>query len=211
MPSPVQLKLGGPLFVTALIIANAQWNSVVECVGVEPPRVQSVLSFTAFNATRASGPGWKRTAMAAVRIAASFFQSAGIAPPAGICPDRQGAGCLRKLPAWLGQLAALRPAEALRLLAEHLQHVPEKVWTQVEAEYNAGVKAAGLPGLALLKAGSLASRAACLLPAHCEAINVHYAAVSAGTAAPKGRFFYIAAGVGCGIKEIQEVCTTATI
>jgi hypothetical protein len=191
--------------VTALIIANAKWNSIVDRVGVEPPRVQSVLSFTVFNAAKASVAGRKRAAMAAVRIVAFMFQTAGVAAPAGVCPDRQGPGCLRKLPAWLGQLADLRPAEALGLLADHIDLVPDKVWSQVEAEYNAGVKTAGLPGLALLHAGALADQAARIASARCVLSNVPLPTDPGGSVGAKGRFFYIAAGVGCGIKEVQEV------
>lgn len=189
--------------MAALIIANARWNAVVECVGVAPPRVQSVMSFTMYNAAKASAAGRKRAAMAAIFIASSFFGRAGIAAPAGVCPERSGPGCLKKLPAWLGQLDALRPAEALRLLADNCGSVPEKVWTLVEAEYNAGVKACCLPGMALLDAGSLASKAALLASLPCDVTNALCPAVSAGV--PTGRFFYIAAGVGCGIKEVQQV------
>jgi hypothetical protein len=144
--------------------------------------------------------------MAAVHIAASFFRSAGIDTLAGVCPERPGPGCLRKLPSWLGQLAALSSAEALALLSEHVLRVPKKLWSQVEAEYNAGVRAANCPGLALMLEGSLASRAACFGKAHCEHVSVNLASAPAG---PKGRFYYIAAGVGSGIADIQEVCAKA--
>jgi hypothetical protein len=45
-----------------------------------------------------------------------------------------------KLPAWLGQLAALGPREGLELLSFNTAGVPEKLWAQVESEYNSGVR-----------------------------------------------------------------------
>lgn len=204
MPSALQLKLGGPLFVTALIIARAKWNSVVCRVGVEPPRVQSVMSFTAYNATRASTAGRKRAAIAAIRICSSLFEAAGVRVPAGVCPDNKGPGCLGKLPAWLGQLAALSAAEALGHLADHVHTVPVNVWSQVEAEYNS---AARLCGMAQLNALDLAFRAASL-PSPIMPDRVHVATCCVAPAGRLGRrYYYIAAGVGCGIRDLEEVCT----
>jgi hypothetical protein len=164
------------------------------------------MSFTVYNVAKAAAAGRRRAAMAAVVIAASFFRRAGKAAPAGVCPERSGPGCLKKLPAWLAQLDALTPAEALRLLADHVRSVPDKLWTLVEAEYNAGVRASGVPGMALLEAGSLARRAALLASLPCDVTNVHCPAVSAGIR--PYRFYYIAAGVGCGIEEVQQVRAT---
>jgi hypothetical protein len=206
MPSVVQLKLGGPLFLAALIIVRAKWLSLECRVGLEPPRLQSVMSFTVFNATRASAAGRKRAAVAAVRIVSSFFIQAGISAPAGVYLDPQAPGCLGKLPAWLGQLAALGPREGLKLLSDNVAGVPEKLWAQVESEYNSGVRLATAP-LVQLSAGDLASKAGEIVRHVSGPEEVHELPVpAAGPRAPRGRFFYIAAGVGSGIAEIQQVC-----
>jgi hypothetical protein len=206
MPSIVQLKLGGPLFLAAIIIVRAKWLSLEYRAGLEPPRLQSVMSFTVFNATRATAPGRKRAAVAAVRVVSSFLIQAGVSAPAGVYLDPQAPGCLGKLPAWLGQLAALGPREGLELLSYNVAVVPEKLWAQVESEYNSGVRLATAP-LLQLSAGDLASKAA-LIARHVScSVHTHELPVpAAGPRAPRGRFFYIAAGVGSGIAEIQQVC-----
>jgi hypothetical protein len=188
MPSAAQLQLGGPFFLAALIIANAIRKSSVGSEGVEPPRVQSVASFVWYNgnANGRSPKSRKRTALAAVHIAATFFIASGIRAPAGVCPDRPGPP-LTKMPAWLGQLAALNATEALQRLAEHAQSVPARVWVRVEAEFNSAVKSARV-GLTLLEPGELARSYAGLFPTNareevssvsCEVIEKDFAEVCA--------------------------------
>jgi hypothetical protein len=212
MPSTVQLQLGGPLFFAAVIISNAIWDSAIAGVGVEPPRVQPVMSFVWCNHRRGAAEHRKRNAMAAVHLVAKFFMVAGVRAPAGVCPDRQGPGCLSKLPVWLRQLAGLNATEALQLLAEHAQKVPAELWERVETQYNSGVKAARC-GLTLLQPGELARNFASLIPtsAGAEVVPVNHPATLSGVGNHNGTFYYIAAGVGCGIREAEEVCTAASI
>jgi hypothetical protein len=208
MPSVAQLKLGGPLFLAALIIVRAKWESSDCNTGVEPPRLQSVMAFTAFNATRASAAGRKRAAVAAVRVVSSFFLQAGVVAPAGVHLDPQAPGCLGKLPSWLGQLAAIGPREGLELLSDHVAGVPKKLWAQVESEYNSGVRLVTAP-LLPLSAGDLASKAALIareVSCSVPALQLNFPVPAVGPRAPRGRFFYIAAGVGSGIAEMQQVC-----
>jgi hypothetical protein len=211
MPSAAQLKLGGPLFLAALIIVRAKWESLDRIVGVEPPRLQSVMAFTVFNAPRASAAGRKRAVVAAVRIVSSFFLQAGVVPPAGVCLDPRDPGCLGKLPAWLGQLAALGPREGLQLLGENVAGVPHRLWGLVEAEYNSGVRLA-TPQLLQLSAGELASKASQLTREFsCSVPAVDIALPAERARAPQGRFFYIAAGIGSGIAEMQKVCGCVSV
>jgi hypothetical protein len=177
-----------------------------------------VLSFVYFNAARARTAGRKRAALAAVHIAATFSIAAGVRAPAGVCPDWQGPSpeCLSRMPKWLGNLAALNATEALMRLKEHAQSVKAELWKRVEAEYNAGVKAARF-GLTMLEPGELGRSFVCLLlptSAGQEVSAGNLRAPPSGIGAPKGRFYYIAAGVGCGIKEAEEVrapaCTLNT-
>jgi hypothetical protein len=147
MPSAVQLQLGGPLFLTTLIIANAQGHAAsATCKGAGPPRVQSVMFSTAQSSSQALCRSRGQEALAAIHIAASFLRDAGVRAPAGVCPDRRGPSCLSKLPTWLGQVAALSGSAALVLLAEHARCVPPDVWQRVEAEYNDGVNVARCQG-----------------------------------------------------------------
>jgi hypothetical protein len=145
--------------------------------------------------------------MAAVLIVAEFFTTAGVRAPAGVCPDRQGPGCLSELPVWIRQLAGLNATEALQRLAERSKSVSPNLWARVETEYNAGVRAARC-GLTLLKPGELAQKYASLFPtgAGREVVSGNLPARPSVVGTPKGTFYYIAAGVGCGIKEAEEVC-----
>jgi hypothetical protein len=62
--------------------------------------------------------------------------------------------------------------------------------------------------MALLKPGEMASRAASLkrsVTANREIVSV----ISTAAGRRGRRYYYIAAGIGCGIKELEEVCTTA--
>jgi hypothetical protein len=210
MSSGVQLRLGGPLFLNTLIIANASRDSAADAVGAKPPKVQSVVSFVTPTASRKSVAERRRTALAAVHIAATFFVAAGVRAPAGVCPDRKGPSPerLSKLPPWLAQVAALNAMEALQCLARSTQSIPAKLRTRVESEYNAGVKAAGC-GLKPLERGELARNFASMLPSSAgDGVPTgKLAPTPSSLPAPKGRFYYIAAGVGCGIKEAEEVCS----
>jgi hypothetical protein len=208
MPSTAQLQLGGPFFLAATIIVNALRDSPTGTVGVEPPRVQSIMTFVTLNNLRAARHR-KRNAMAAVIIVADFFTAADVRAPAGVCPDRQGPGCLNKLPVWLRQLAQLDATEALQRLAEHSPSVSAKLWARVETEYNTGARAARC-GLALLRPGELATMYASLFTTSAgrEMVsgNLPVPSTGVGTPRPMGTFYYIAAGVGCGIKEAEKVC-----
>jgi hypothetical protein len=80
------------------------------------------------------------------------------------------------------------------------------MWALVESEYNSGVRL-GTPSLVQLGSGELASKAAHVARHVSSPEEVHELPVpAAGPRAPRGRFFYIAAGVGSGIAEIQQVC-----
>lgn len=204
MVSHAQLLLGAPLFCFALIIARGKYDSTVECVRIEPPRLQTVRKFTTCNCTGSARISRrKREAIAAMQIVLNLFQRSGMQAPAGVCPPGSGPGSVDKMSGWLRCLAAIYPAEAMQILAENIRTVPSQHLSAVETEYNT---AAAARGLAQLVQGELAYRLHNLelqlaLPEHVQT------AVNAGVqpAAPRGRFYYIAAGVGCGIREMEQV------
>lgn len=206
MPTLTQLKLGGPLFLVGVIVAHAKWNSTVDCVGAEPPKIQSVMQFCRYHASESKRELRKRSAVAAMSIVSGLFLKAGVRLPAGVCP--RGTSCVAKLPAWLRCLAATVPAEALQILADSLHTVSVTLLTTVEIEFNAGVRAASLPDLAELAPGELASRLHKLCLDLCRK-PVECVPAALAPQVSRGGFYYIAAGVGCGIAEIQEVCESA--
>jgi hypothetical protein len=111
------------------------------------------------------------------------------------------------MPAWLGQLAALAPREALQHLSDNIACVPDKLWALVEAEYNSGARLA-TTALVRLDAGELASKAAQIarkLAWSGQAHDIDILVPVAAPSSPKGYFFYIAAGIGSGIAEAQQV------
>jgi hypothetical protein len=204
MPTCNQLRLASPLFLYALIIAHSRYQSALSCVGSEPPRMQSLMGFVYYNCTKQAAPGRLRTARAAIRIIARMFATAGVVVPAGECPDPISHGRLDKLPAWLRWLADIAPSEAIALLADNIALVPAEVLAAVELEYNAGL-AGACSSLMTLTAGDLATSIASLRAhVHCPTPTV---CMPAGPCGPRGRFYYIGAGVGCGIKEAQLVCS----
>ena len=181
-------------------------------MGSEPPRIQSVLGFTRYNCRKGAAAGRRRTAMAAVKLAASFFIKHGIEAPAGLCPDVELPGRLDKFPGWLAWLAQLNHSEAVATLADSVLIVPDAVYRAVELEYNAGIIAAAstLHGLKQLEPGHLAHRIAGLKRAlFANTPRILPVGTQVRAAVPAGTFYYIGAGVGCGIREVQQVCHVA--
>jgi hypothetical protein len=165
------------------------------------------MGYVAYNVKKKEASrGRQRAAVAAIHIAAYQFSAAGMMPPAGICPPGKRAECLQKTAAWLPTLAALDPAEAMQLLADNLHMVSSKLVGDVEREYNVAVRATRNDELPELAHGELASR----LALHATAMNNKDALPTvlpfiAGPAVPRGRFYYICAGIGSGICHMQQV------
>jgi hypothetical protein len=216
MPSATELQLGAPLSLFALVIAQSQYQSCVHVMVPEPPECQSILTYTSYSWKKAAARGRKRVAIAAIRIAANIFLKCNLASPAGVCTSVEVPCRLDKLPKWLGFIASLPHREALSMLASSSLLVPDKVYRQVELEFNAGIAAASStqPCLAQLRLqpGSLAQRIACLNCSACESTprTLPVGPPLVGTLVQQqGAFFYIGAGVGCGIREALQVCSVA--
>jgi hypothetical protein len=132
------------------------------------------------------------------------FIKSNVVAPAGVCPDAEAQVQLNKMPTWVQWLAHLTPSAAVALLACNAAFVPDNVYRAVENEYNAGIRTSKLPCLIQLQSGELADRMRSLpCNANTESVPL-LAPVDASVAQP--RFYYIGAGVGCGIREAQQVC-----
>jgi hypothetical protein len=179
----------------------------------EPPVIQSLRGFTYSNSRR-QGKQFctrrRRVAVAAVKIIADFFLKANVAAPAGVCSDTAVTARLDRMPRWLALLAELDPRDAIFTLARSGHMVPDSVYIAIETEYNSGksCSAGRVPGLAelVLEPGTLASRIAMLKTSCCvDTPGVPQVQPLIGPAVPLGYFYYIGAGVGCGIREAREV------
>jgi hypothetical protein len=149
----LQLQLGAPLFLFALIIVNARYLSSMRRIRHPPPDVQSVACFTKFRECDRVAKARKRVARAAIKVAALKFIDSGVRAPAGLCVEADPPPRLERLATWLESLSLMAPSEALTLLADSADIVPENVYRAVEDEYNAGIRAAAqrLPDLARLQ------------------------------------------------------------
>jgi pyrimidine operon attenuation protein/uracil phosphoribosyltransferase len=91
------------------------------------------------------------------------------------------------------------------MLADNALLVDECHFSAVEKEYNAGIRACRA-ALVELQPGELAQRVrgiVCLDKGHTPV-----PVAPLGTDAVQGRFYYIGAGVGCGIREALQVRRT---
>jgi hypothetical protein len=162
--------------------------------------------YAVYSPSKKHQAGRRRAAIAAMQIVASFFTSAGVVVPAGVCPPGQRPADIGRIAAWLTGLAALAPVEAMQLLAHNTSIVSSKLMADVELQYNAGVRASRCDQLPLLASGELAAKFAL----HVLTVSSHkeqdtMLPVVTAPAAPRGRFYYIAAGIGSGISEMQQV------
>jgi hypothetical protein len=165
------------------------------------------MGFTTFNPPKAQKRGRARAAIAAIFIVGSQFTDAGKEIPAGVCPPGKRAERLDRTAAWVAALAAIDPAEAMLLLAQNTHTVSSKLLGDVEREYNEGVRAMNDPELPVLAPGELAARFALHAATFHKKDDLNTVSPCVtGPAAPVGRFYYIAAGIGSGISEMQHVC-----
>jgi hypothetical protein len=208
MVAPTVLRLGAPLFLFALVIVRHKWESIGPGAGPEPPKIQTVLAFTRFNCSKSAARSRKIAAMAAIKTVAFFFVRAGLAAPAGVCSDAPAPQRLDHLASWLSLLAGLDPTEAISILVSCAHCVPASVYRRVESEFNAGIRSCNTPAFAhlYLEPDTLSQRVIALqhsLPDSTRSIQPIGPAVRPYE--HHGTFYYIGAGVGCGIREIQQV------
>jgi hypothetical protein len=208
MVSPTVLRLGAPLFLFAVMIVRYKWESIVTGAGPEPPKIQSVFAFARFNCSKAAARNRAQYAMAAIRLTYQKFVRCGLAAPAGVCSDAPPPQRLDTLPSWLSLLACLDPTEAMCILVSCVHCVPASVYRTVEAEFNTGIRSCNTPALAHLhlEPGTLSQRILAFkdkIPASTRSIQPIGPAVRPYE--HHGTFYYIGAGVGCGIREIQQV------
>lgn len=225
MPSSVQLQLGAPLFLCALVIARAAWEAPHHVLGSEPPNLQDITGYVGHNcpANRTARQHRKARAMLLVNAAGRIFAGAGVPAPAGVCRSIDTPRHPDSMPSWLAWLYKVDAVDAVSLLAGNSKNVPESVYTAVESEFNRGIAASKrrkvpLPaGVTLLESGSLAKLIQGM-HLHCTVPAITPSELPSAATSPAGRrsvphqqeqgtFYYIAAGVGCGIREVEQVCT----
>jgi hypothetical protein len=203
MSSVPELQLGAPLFLFALIIVRETWQVRVGARASEPPKFQSIVPFVTYNCRPRDEDRRrkKRIAMTAVKLVDHIFKAADVVAPAGVCHAPGAPGRVDTLPSWVAWLTRLTPTEAVATLVAGAHRVPDSVYRQVEKEYNNGIAASKWPGVSELEPGQLKQLVAGLKPA--------IAVPAASTPVSQGNFYYIGAGVGCGIREVQQVRTVA--
>jgi hypothetical protein len=201
MTADLQLQLGSPLFLCALIIALSFDN----CSSTgSPPAPQPILGYLRRSCHQAAVK--RRIARAVIRLVAQVFINSNVVAPAGVCPVGEAQVQLTKMPSWIVWLAHLTPTTALAMIACNALSVPDDVYTAVQNEYNAGIRTSKLHCLMQLQSGELADRMRSLpCNAYMESVPL-LAPVDSFAAKP--RFYYIGAGVGCGIREAQQVCSS---
>lgn len=157
----VELLLGAPLFLFALVVANVQWAQRPRIVGQDrgqepPPKIQSLRGYTAANCrsiSEGARRNRKRHAKTVAKLSAQAFMACGVVAPAGLCVDAELPSRVDRMCAWIANLNSLDPAEALCMLAANVHIVPDSVLRAIEREYNDGITRAArvMPNLAVLK------------------------------------------------------------
>ena len=213
MVSAMALRLAGPLFLYALVISRAKWSSSEALQGAEPPALTSVMSFVYSNArTESERKKRSRHACTCIGLVIRFFQALGVRCPAGVTvtafPSSIGNRAL-----WLQQLGGLPAAEAIRILREHVLFVPSRIMQNVEREFNVAVNC--LPeasGVRQLAPNELLQHLTVFAAVSSVDRPVQLRSTCPTPAAPtfRGTFYYIAAGIGSGIHDIEKVCTFAS-
>jgi hypothetical protein len=203
----IDFQLGGPLFLFALVIANAGWNATPRMFQAPPPGIQGVLGYI-YNCKGQDRVGRKQYARLACKIVARLFVLGDVCAPAGVYPDIRIPKGSDGWPSWLRCLVSLSPVQALGMLAANCNLVPDRVYSTVERHYNEGLEAAEkvFSCLASLKLepGTLARR-----------INVLKDNIAVGGVSPiprsleaRGYFYQVAAGDRAGREGGHKVCCT---
>jgi hypothetical protein len=202
----VDFLLGGPLFLFALVIANAGWNATPRMMRAPPPDIQGVVAYiinSPFVKERETRRGYARLAC---KLAARLFVMGEMCAPAGVYPDIRMPPRSDKWPSWLRWLMSLDPVEAMGLLVANSNSVPDIVYNTVERHYNQGLEAAAkiLPFMATLKLepGELTRRINVLKD------NLDIGAVSPMPRSPESRgyFFQVSTGDRAGPEGGHKVC-----
>jgi hypothetical protein len=202
----IDFQLGGPLFLFALVIANAGWNATPRMFGAPPPAIQGVLGYIMHNCHDKDRVGRKGYARLACKIVARLFVLGEVCAPAGVYPDIRIPKGSDKWPSWLRWLLSLSSEHALGMLAANSNLVPDQVYSTVERHYNEGLEAAEkmFSCLASLKLepGTLARR-----------INVVKDILAVGGVSPiprsleaRGYFYQVATGDRAGREGGHKVC-----
>lgn len=207
MVSAVALRLAGPLFLFALVISHAKWRSSVSLQSAEPPALTSVMAFVYSNA-RTVKERKKRLRVAAtcIGIVIDMFRLLGIGCPVGVLVSAfPSSAC--KCANWLVQLSELPAVEAIGLLRRNILSVQSRILSSVESEFNCSVHM--LPESCEVQqfgVGELLERLKVFAAVARVSRPVALPPVSSTTPSrSRGTFYYMAAGIGSGIKEIEQV------
>lgn len=200
-----ELLAAAPLFLAALIIATYAYlhsdrggNGIS---GASAPAFQSVVSFCHDNVHKPSARRQrKRVALAAIHMAMDLLSDACAILPCGRRPTHgRRQGSVQKLATWLVWLETADHDTALSALGSSSNTVHVEVRTKVETEYNSVCDRYGLHRLEPGGLGRMfdALRTPPPVQRNIAAYN------SRSSDAPT--VYYVAAGIGCGIRQIEQV------
>lgn len=202
-----ELQLAGPLFLAALMISVQIYyhgDRSVLAGGPTPPVLQSMLGYCHDNCKPSQRQRRRRTALAAVFLLCDIFQATGVEIPCGRRPSSGRPGCLDKEPTWLLRLHRADPTAALLALNRSANTLCDRVCYRVEDEYN---KCCERYGYTRLEPGELGTLFASLRPVQTTVERI--VSCTEPCSSQRRTYFYIAAGIGCGMKQIEQVRSMA--
>ena len=210
------MRLGGPLFLLALIILRAKWE--VQGQGREPPSFQSAFDFMFSNCKkRNQREERERDVVATIRIVHAFIGRAGVVWPAWLVPEWIGPVNLSRRRDWVKTLGEMNDTSAIDYLRSGLSAVPPAKVLKVEREYNEALRAAypKPAGMIELKTGQLytilcscctaeeTTSASSQSAPQCTIDCIAPSCADSTTPGMQKTFYYIAAGIGSGIVDIE--------
>lgn len=212
--SDVDVSIAAPLFLLALLIARRRYRATADAFsGKGVPALQTSYDFAHKSPLAKRSPtGARRTVLLAVDLLCRLFIASSVSIPVVHFPVTEVPPSLSKKHKWLSLLnpdrAEFDNLSDLCRLREELQGVEPQILNDVCVTYNKGIARAKAMGMRL-PAGPAQLDASCLLDALMSSLPVPDPVVPIAvptTVEPcKGTFYYIAAGVGCGVRQLQEV------
>lgn len=217
MGKAVDVRLGGPQFIMALVIARAKWEETRD--GVEPPTIQPSYNFVMSNCKMRSASARKqriRDVIASVRIMTGIAARCGLSWPACMFLDWGPAVDVSRRPAWIKALAGMPDSESVHLLRTNVHKVGSKTASDVEAHFNLAARmlrsqSNPMPCLAQNQLThvliSCCSDFSNTRPPELTQVHTHNDPPEASNSSTQARpltFYYIAAGIGSGIADMEQ-------
>lgn len=206
------VSLAAPCFLLAVLLARMRCaEGGASHTGSPVPAPQSSYKY-ACSCARSAQREARRTVLIATDLLCRFFLECGVVLPVVQLELNDTAPVLNGRRKWLSVLSQSSPTldalDELRLLRDRLQSVDALVLQDVCAAYNHGLDQARKQGISLPPTACIVEEAS-FTRSLIDMLPVHEV-VPASCGEPverscRGTFYYIAAGVGCGIKELIQV------